>query len=68
MSSAIRQWLETLGLAQYGDRFEGDDIDLDVLPSLSEQDPEHAKFCRECGAAFATRDLGDAKALLAELG
>jgi len=27
MSSAIRQWLETLGLVQYGDRFEADDID-----------------------------------------
>jgi len=38
MSAALRQWLETLGLAQYGDRFAADDIDLDVLPSLSEQD------------------------------
>ncbi|HEY5644943.1 MAG TPA: adenylate/guanylate cyclase domain-containing protein [Pseudomonadales bacterium] len=38
MSTAVRQWLETLGLAQYGDRFEAEDIDLDVLPSLSEQD------------------------------
>jgi hypothetical protein len=40
MSSAIRQWLEELGLARYGDRFEADDIDLDVVPSLSEQDLE----------------------------
>jgi class 3 adenylate cyclase/tetratricopeptide (TPR) repeat protein len=32
--------LERLGLAQYGDRFEADDIDLDVVPSLSEQDLE----------------------------
>jgi class 3 adenylate cyclase/tetratricopeptide (TPR) repeat protein len=40
MSSPFRQWLEKLGLAQYGDRFEADDIDLDVLPSLSEQDLE----------------------------
>ena len=40
MSSALRQWLEKLGLAQYGDRFEADDIDLDVMPSLSEQDLE----------------------------
>jgi len=38
VSSAVRQWLETLGLAQYGDRFEAEDIDLEVLPSLSEQD------------------------------
>jgi class 3 adenylate cyclase/tetratricopeptide (TPR) repeat protein len=32
--------LERLGLAQYGDRFEADDIDLDVVPSLSDQDLE----------------------------
>ena len=38
MSAALRQWLEALGLAQYADRFVADDIDLDVLPSLSEQD------------------------------
>jgi class 3 adenylate cyclase len=36
--SALRQWLDTLGLAQYGDRFAADDMDTDVLPSLSEQD------------------------------
>ncbi|MFN8599323.1 MAG: SAM domain-containing protein [Candidatus Binatia bacterium] len=35
---ALRRWLEALGLAQYADRFVADDIDLDVLPSLSEQD------------------------------
>jgi class 3 adenylate cyclase len=40
MSSALCQWLEKLGLAQYSDRFEADDIDLDVIPSLSEQDLE----------------------------
>ena len=38
MSTALRQWLEALGLTQYADRFVADDIDLDVLPSLSEQD------------------------------
>jgi len=38
VSARLRQWLETLGLAQYADRFAADDIDLDVLPSLSEQD------------------------------
>jgi hypothetical protein len=32
--------LEKLGLSQYRDRFEADDIDLDVLPSLSEHDLE----------------------------
>ena len=40
MSSPLRQWLERLGLAQYGDRFDADDIDLDVVPTLSEQDLE----------------------------
>jgi tetratricopeptide (TPR) repeat protein len=40
VSSALHQWLETLGLAQYGERFAADDLDLDVLPSLSEQDLE----------------------------
>jgi len=40
MSSPIRQWLRLLGLPQYSDRFEAHDIDLDVLPSLSDQDLE----------------------------
>jgi hypothetical protein len=38
VSSPLRQWVERLGLAQYTDRFAADDINLDVLPSLSEQD------------------------------
>lgn len=38
MSDALRRWLETVGLAHDGDRFAADDIDLDLLPSLSEQD------------------------------
>ncbi|HVP97948.1 MAG TPA: adenylate/guanylate cyclase domain-containing protein, partial [Roseiarcus sp.] len=40
MSSAIRLWLEKLGLGQYSERFEADDIDLEVMPNLSEQDLE----------------------------
>jgi SAM (Sterile alpha motif) domain-containing protein/adenylate/guanylate cyclase family protein len=40
MNSALRQWFETLGLARYSERFEADDLDLDVLPTLSEQDLE----------------------------
>ena len=40
MSSPIRQWLELLGLPQYAERFEANDIDRDVVPSLSDQDLE----------------------------
>jgi hypothetical protein len=32
--------LERVGLPQYGDRFEADDIDLDVVSSLSDADLE----------------------------
>ena len=35
---AIRQWLEKLGLAQYAAAFEANDIDVDVLHTLTEQD------------------------------
>ena len=40
MSSSIRQWLETLRLSQYADRFEANDIDLEVMPSMHDQDLE----------------------------
>jgi class 3 adenylate cyclase/predicted ATPase len=38
--SDIRNWLESLGLTQYVDAFESNDVDLDVLPSLNEGDLE----------------------------
>jgi class 3 adenylate cyclase/tetratricopeptide (TPR) repeat protein len=34
----IRQWLETLGLARYAVAFEANDVDLDILPTLTEDD------------------------------
>ena len=34
----VRNWLESLGLAQYVDAFEANDVDLEVLPSLNEGD------------------------------
>ncbi len=34
----IRQWLETLGLARYAAAFEANDVDLDILPILTEDD------------------------------
>ena len=39
-SSAIRRWLNDLGLGQYGDVFEHNDLDIDVLRDLSELDLE----------------------------
>ncbi|MBA3753933.1 MAG: hypothetical protein H0X01_07330, partial [Nitrospira sp.] len=35
---AIRQWLEELGLAQYAETFEANDIGVDVLHTLTDQD------------------------------
>ena len=35
--SDIRQWLGALGLTQYGDVFEANDIDLSLLPDLNDQ-------------------------------
>jgi class 3 adenylate cyclase len=34
----IADWLKELGMAEYAQRFADDDIDLDVLPELTEQD------------------------------
>ena len=34
----IADWLKKLGMAEYAQRFAEDDIDLDVLPELTEQD------------------------------
>ena len=34
--SDIRQWLEELGLSQYADAFEREEVDLDTLPDLTE--------------------------------
>ena len=35
---AIRQWLKELGLPQYAEAFEANDIDVDVLHTLTDQD------------------------------
>ena len=37
MTSSIRQWLEALGLSQYADVFEANDIDVSLLPDLNDQ-------------------------------
>jgi hypothetical protein len=32
--SAVRNWLEAIGLGQYGDAFEANDIDTDLLAQV----------------------------------
>jgi hypothetical protein len=38
MSGELRCWLEQIGLAQHAETFAASDIDLDVLPELSDED------------------------------
>src|SRR5215470_12900101 len=38
MSDELRRWLEKIGLAQHAETLAANDIDLDVLPELSDQD------------------------------
>ena len=35
--SKVREWLEAIGLAQYADAFEANDIDLDLLGQVDDQ-------------------------------
>src|SRR5262249_39839914 len=35
--SGVRKWLETVGLAQYADAFEANDIDIDLLTQVDDQ-------------------------------
>jgi hypothetical protein len=35
--SAVRNWLEAIGLGQYGDAFEANDIDMDLLAPIDDQ-------------------------------
>ena len=35
--SEIRKWLETIGLAQYADAFEANDIDMELLKQVDDQ-------------------------------
>ena len=38
MSDELRDWLDQIGLAQHAEIFAANDIDLDVLPELSDED------------------------------
>ena len=35
--SDVRRWLEVIGLVQYADAFEANDIDMDLLNQVSDQ-------------------------------
>ena len=35
--SETRKWLETIGLGQYADAFEANDIDMDLLRQIDDQ-------------------------------
>ena len=37
MTTDVRQWLEALGMSQYADAFEANDVAADLLPRLSDQ-------------------------------
>ena len=39
--SRIRQWLESQGMGQYAQAFESNDIDLDLLPELTDEALRH---------------------------
>jgi hypothetical protein len=38
MVVALRHWLEKIGLTQHAETFTANDIDLDVLPEISDED------------------------------
>ena len=40
----LQHWLEEIGLAQYADLFAANDIDLEILPDLTEQDFDSARY------------------------
>jgi SAM domain (Sterile alpha motif) len=35
--SDVRKWLDSLGLAQYADAFEANDLDIDLLRQIDDQ-------------------------------
>jgi hypothetical protein len=54
----IRKWLEAIGLAQYGDAFEANKIDLDLLgKSMTTFSRTSACQLQAIGCASGTRSL-----------
>ncbi len=43
--SDLRDWLRSNKFEQYAEVFEANDIDLDILPELSERDLEQLGVC-----------------------
>ena len=35
--SAVRDWLEAIGLPQYADAFDANDIDMELIPQIDDQ-------------------------------
>ena len=52
----VERWLQDLGLAQYARTFAENDIDLEVLPHLSEQDLEKLGRLARPSQEAAARD------------
>jgi len=45
--SEIRKWLEAIGVDQYGDAFEANHIDVDLLPGISQRTPPRSSEAGE---------------------
>ena len=62
--SDLRDWLRSNNFEQYADAFEANDIDLDILPELSERDLEQLGVSlgnrRRLLKAIAARNAGPA--------
>src|SRR5262245_49751087 len=68
--SAVRHWLEAIGLGQYADAFEANDVDLDLLAGVDDQllkdigvaSAGHRLRIRTAIAKLAPNPSGEAKA------
>jgi hypothetical protein len=63
--SGLRDWLCSIKFEQYADAFEANDIDLDILPELSERDLEQLGLSlgnrRRLLKAIAERGIAEPK-------
>ena len=50
--SDLRDWLRSHKFEQYADAFEANDIDLDILPELSERDLEQLGVSWAIGGGY----------------
>jgi len=70
--SDLRDWLRSNKFEQYADAFEANDIDLDILPELSERDLEQLGLSlgnrRRLLKAIAERGIAKSKPSDAEAG